>query len=188
VRLFVAADLPAEVRSRLADLQRDLADLPLSVRWVPPGGVHLTLKFLGEAAPERRAAIEAALAPPAATLAPFHLAAAGVGTFPERGTPRVIWVGLQGDVAAARRLQESVESALAPLGFARDDRPFTPHLTLGRVKGPARGDARPGLARLGQAGASEFVVRDYVLFESRLGPDGASYTPLARYPLRGEAR
>ena len=189
MRLFVAADLPKEVRARLAEMQRALADLPLPVRWVAPGGVHLTLKFLGEAAPGRRAAIEAALAAPAATLAPFRLAASGVGTFPERGAPRVIWVGLEGDVAAARRLQEAVEAAVAPLGFARDDHPFTPHLTLGRVKGPGRGDPRPVLARLGPEGASEFLVHDYVLFESRLGSGGASYTPLARYPLRGaEAR
>lgn len=184
MRSFVAAELSPEVRARLAGLQRELAGLPLRVSWVRPEGIHLTLKFLGEVAPDRRAAIESSLRPAGLAIPPFTLKAEGLGTFPEQGPPRVIWVGLGGDTGAAGALQRSIERALEPMGFAPEPRPFRPHLTLGRVKGSRGGDDwRPALRRAGGVGAGRFEVREYALFESRLGPGGAAYTVLARFPL-----
>ncbi len=189
MRLFVAADLNPEVRARLAGLQDELRGLPLRVSWARPEGIHLTLKFLGEVPPDRRAAIETALRPAGLGIPPFRLEAEGVGTFPERGLPRVIWVGLGGDTGAAERLQRSIERALEAVGFAPESRPFRPHLTLGRVKGAGDGDWRAVLRRSAGARAGRFEVREYMLFESRLGPGGAAYTALARFPLAdgGEA-
>lgn len=186
MRLFVAADLPAGVRARLAEIQDSLRPVALPVRWVRPDGIHLTLKFLGEVPAGRRTELEGALRGPARGAAPFRLQAAGLGLFPERGAPRVLWIGVRGDLERAVALQRSIEAALHPLGFEPEDRAFRPHLTLGRVRGPGRGDWRDALERSSGADAGGFEVREYILFESRLGPDGAAYTPLARFALGTE--
>ncbi|MFQ5843649.1 MAG: RNA 2',3'-cyclic phosphodiesterase [Planctomycetota bacterium] len=183
MRLFVAAELPREVRERLVAIRRELEDIPLRVRWVREEGLHLTLKFLGEVAADRLGEIESALPPAGRSTAPFRLEAKGVGAFPEAGTPRVIWVGLRGGVEAAGRLAAALEDALEPLGFARESRSFRPHLTIGRVKGSRPGDWRAGLLRVSGAGAGEFEVKEFILFRSRLGPGGASYEALARFPI-----
>jgi 2'-5' RNA ligase len=188
VRLFVAADLPAEVRVRLGEIQDRLRPAAPSVRWVRPEGIHLTLKFLGEVAAVRRPGLEAALAGPAMGGTPFHLEASGVGLFPERGAPRIVWVGIRGEVETAAALRRAIDGATQPLGFEPEGREFRPHLTLGRVRGSGGGDWRAALERASIAEAGRFEVREFVLFESRLGPEGAAYTPLARFPLRaGEA-
>jgi 2'-5' RNA ligase len=150
---------------------------------VRPEGIHLTRKFLGEGEAARRPGIEAALVGPARAGAPFRLEAAGLGVFPDRGAPRVVWIGVRGDLPAAAALQREVETALRAEGFAPEGRPFRPHLTLGRVRGPGRGDWRTALAGAAEPEGEAFEVREYVLFESRLGPAGAAYAPLARFPL-----
>jgi 2'-5' RNA ligase len=183
VRLFVAAPLPEDVRRSIAGIQSALEAAPLPVRWVLPEGIHLTFKFLGEVDPSRLGEIEAALRQAGRDIPPFRLRAAGVGAFPGRGEPRVIWVGVEGEVEIAARLQEALERALEAIGFPAEKRPFHPHLTLGRVKGEARGDWRPTLARASEEVIGEFEVREYALFESRLDPQGATYTVLGRFPL-----
>ena len=188
MRLFVAADLPAGVRARLAEIQERLRRAALPVRWVRPEGIHLTFRFLGEVPATRRTEIEGALRGPARDGAPFRLQAAGLGLFPESGAPRVLWIGVGGDLEPVGALQRAIEAAIEPLGFAPEKRPFHPHLTLGRVKGPGRGDWRNDLRGLSSGDAGGFEVREYVLFESRLGPEGAVYAALARFPLgAGEA-
>ncbi len=183
MRLFVAVDLPEDLRARLGGLQDELRPIPLPVRWVRPQGIHLTLKFLGEVAQERAPAIGEALRAVAGEHAPFTLSVAGVGVFPELGAPRVIWVGLGGDLPAAGRLQDAIDAALLRLGFAREKRPFRPHLTLGRVKGAGRGDWRPLLRRHAEASLGSFEAPECVLFESKLDSAGASYSPIGRFPL-----
>ena len=184
MRLFVAADLPREVRAGIGAIQDDLRPIPLPVRWVRPEGIHLTFKFLGEVPERRREAIEAALRAGAGGAArPFALEAAGVGTFPETGTPRVLWVGVHGQIDEAAKTERAIDAAFGEIGFPPDERAFRPHLTLGRVKGPGRGDWRGFLARFAAARAGGFEVREIVLFESRLDPGGASYLPLAAFPL-----
>jgi len=183
VRLFVAAELPADLRDRFASLQKDLAAAPLPVRWVPPEGIHLTLKFLGETAQSRLGDVETALREAGRDLVPFSLQAAGAEPFPVRGAPRLIWVNVLGDLAAARRLASAIDEATSRIGFPSETREFRPHLTLGRVKGPGRGDWRSIVAEAGPRASGGFEVSDYVLFESRLGPGGALYTPLERFAL-----
>ena len=184
MRLFVAADLPADLRARLATLQRDLRVLRSEVRWVGPEGIHLTFAFLGEVAADRMTAVQEALAAAAGEApAPFRLRAAGVGVFPVRGPLRVVWVGIGGDRAAAARLEQVLAQHLASCGFVREEREFSPHLTLGRVRQErGRGD-RSLLERHRSVDLGEFPVDEIILFESRLGPQGARYEALARYPL-----
>lgn len=183
MRLFVAAELPEAIRAKLAAAQEGLRALPLDVRWVRPEGIHLTLVFLGEVVAARLQAIVAALAGLSKTpRRPIALEARGVGTFPEGGRPRVIWAGLTGDLSALASLQAGVAEALRAAGCVFDERPFHPHLTLGRVQG-----GRPGIGRdldaLVAASFGTFEVSSVHLFESRLLPGGARYESLHAFPF-----
>ena len=183
----MAADIPADVRERLAGCRERLRDLPLPMRWSRPEGIHLTFFFLGEAKEERVDAIAGAIEPVAAASAPFDLEAHGVETFPGHGRPRVVVFGLRGDVEAAAALKTRLDRALAAIGFAPGDRPFRPHLTLGRTKEGRTGDWRPHLAREKEAAAGRFTVKGLVLYESLLGPGGSQYRPLRTFPFRDAA-
>jgi 2'-5' RNA ligase len=183
VRLFVAADLPEDLRRRLAAIQAELRDITLPVRWVRPEGIHLTFKFLGQVQGERVAEIGRALEGAGRGVAPFRVHASGIGTFPERGNPRVLWVGVGGDLEAAAQLRDAIERALGTIGFPPEGRDFRPHLTLGRVRGQAKGEWRPALERAARQAEGAFEVQDYVLFESRHDRSGAVYLPMRRYRL-----
>lgn len=191
MRLFVAAEVSTELRRRLIALQERLAELPLDLRLVRPTGIHLTLRFIGEIgkgveADELLNRITAALAAPAgAGPKPFTLRAAGLGVFPTRGVPRVIWIDLEGDREAAARLAAAIEGALVGCGLTAGKRPFKPHLTVGRVRGARRGDWKSALCRLAEDRLGELTVDAYHLFESQVGPGGATYRKLSTWELSG---
>ena len=187
LRLFVAIDLPEDVRESLGRLQSDLRrhDLP-GLRWTRPEGVHLTLKFLGETPASSIAAIEGALARAVRGAQPFRLALGAPGTFGNRRGPRVLWVDVEGDVKPLQQLQAAVERELAAAGFAPEERGFSPHLTLARVPQPSP----PGLAeRVSRALAAvaaaqgEIEVKEVVLMRSRLQAGGAVHSRVAAFPL-----
>jgi 2'-5' RNA ligase len=157
LRTFIAIDLPPAVRQRVLArrqaLQQRLAgqelagqDLAGAWRWTPPANLHLTLRFLGAAAPAALRALERLLAAAARQTAPFLLDLGGLGAFQSLRRPTVLWLALSGDLAALAALQARTERAAEAAGFAPEPRPFTPHLTLAR----ARKDAFPShLARTG---------------------------------------
>ena len=186
-RLFVAIDLPEDVRESLGRLQNDLRRHDLSgLRWMRPEGVHLTLKFLGETPASSLSAIEGALARAVQGTPPFRLALGEPGTFGNRRGPRVLWVDVTGDVQPLQQLQTAVERELAAAGFAPEEREFSPHLTLARVPQPPR----PGLAeRVSRslaavtAPSGEIEVTEVVLMRSQLQPGGAVYSRVAVFPL-----
>jgi len=183
VRLFVAVELPELITGALRELMQSMRrDLP-GLRWVRPEGIHLTLKFLGETDGGRLAVIAAALGGAGRDVAPFRLRAGGAIPFPDRGTPRLIWTEIEGDLESARRLAAAIDRAMASLGFPPEGREFKAHLTLGRVRGRSRGDWRAALQKTGEQARGEFEVREYVLFQSLLSPGGSIYTPLQRFPL-----
>jgi RNA 2',3'-cyclic 3'-phosphodiesterase len=186
VRLFVAADLTSDLRRRLAGVQDELRGVPLPVRWVRPEGIHLTLKFLGELPDSRLEEVQTVLAGAGAGLGSFRLEAGRAVSFPARGAPRLIWIEVHGDVAAAQRLASAIDAATAGIGLPGEAREFRPHLTLGRVKGTGRGEWREALARASEPISEGFEVTEYVLFESRLGSGGSIYTARGRYPLGPE--
>jgi 2'-5' RNA ligase len=188
MRLFVAAEVSPDLRARLIALQERLRAVPLSLRLVRPTAIHLTLRFIGEVEKDRLETIVTALAAPASAALPrFVLRAAGLGVFPQRGVPRVIWVDLQGDRDAATRLAEAVEAALVDCGHAPETRPFRPHLTVARVRGAKQGDWRGALARVTEDPLGELAVDRYHLYESQLGPGGAVYRQVATWELAGGA-
>jgi 2'-5' RNA ligase len=187
-RLFVALDPPDPVQRRLASIQTELRRLAGrhadEVRWVAPEGIHLTLQFLGAVPEERLPAIEDAVAAAASASRPLALEVKGAGGFPSARRPRVVWAGVEGDRTALAALAADLGRRLAPLGFTPDERPFSPHLTLGRAR---EGRGAPGLGgALVRASASDPVpwrAGALVLVRSHLSPAGARHEALRRYGL-----
>lgn len=183
VRAFVAIELPGSVKFALSQLQDNLKRSEhTSVKWVDTGSIHLTLKFLGNIATETIPELTKVLSEAARGITPFHLELGEMGVFPNLRAPRVVWVGLRGETATLSVLQENIGSALISLGFPPENRAFSPHLTLGRV----REKASPGERRsLGQAVASSkvasmepFPVDSLSLMRSTLTREGAVYSRL----------
>ena len=183
VRAFIAIELDPAILETLGSLQaRVRQDVPPKlVRWTRPAGMHLTLKFLDEVPASQIEAIAEAMQGACAAHVPFSFALGGMGCFPNVRRPRVVWVGIDEPSGALSRLQGDVDRAMRPLGFALEKRRFSPHLTLGRVKGRDRG----ALEALG-----EYVSRAKVkvggmevtavhLMRSDLLPGGAVYSELA---------
>lgn len=187
LRLFVAVDLPEDVRADLGRLQEDFRSRDLSdLRWVRPEGIHLTLKFLGETPAKRVTDIQSALAAATEGHIPFRLSLGAPGAFGNKRGPRVLWIDVTGDVERLRELQRSVEQAMTGLGFPPEERDFSPHLTLARVPQPPPSDTAGRVEEaLGAVSPprAEFEVREALLMRSTLGPGGATYDALAVFPL-----
>src|SRR6185369_6726222 len=181
-RAFVAVRLDDDVRARLAAAVERLRPLAPGVAWVTHDNVHLTLKFLGGVETARLGDIERALGAAAAGHPAFDLDVHGLGAFPSRARPRVLWAGVSAGAAETTALAASVDAALAALGFARDGRAFAAHVTLGRVREP-RANLRlaPALASGEEFGRQR--VAHISLMRSELSPKGARYTELAAIPL-----
>ena len=188
IRSFIAIELPEETIKKLAAIQEQLKGSRARVRWVKPGSIHLTLKFLGNISPVQVDEIAAAAAQVVVDQPPVTLCPAGLGAFPSNRKPRVIWVGLRGEVERLVNIQAGLEKALEPLGFAQEGRGFRPHLTIGRVKD------RRGLQSLIEAMSTlelpefnSFDANEIILYKSDLRPTGAIYTKLHRMPLAAPA-
>jgi 2'-5' RNA ligase len=184
VRAFVAILLDAATRAALgAEIGRLQAAAP-RVAWVDPAGLHVTLKFLGEVGDARTAEIGAALAGAAAGASPFELEIRGLGAFPTLARPRVVWAGAAAGREACVDLAGRVEAALGPLGFAPEARPFSPHVTLGRIREPRRDATLAALLARGVATAFGRVrIASLSLMKSELSPRGARYTEVAAVRL-----
>jgi 2'-5' RNA ligase len=184
-RLFICVELPERERERLADLHALLRKPGARVSWVAPSNVHLTLVFLGDTPAARVADLAAGLDTAARGRAPFDLGLEGAGGFPSLERPRVLWVGVGGDLVELRVLQAAVAAAVRSLGCSFDEKPFSPHLTLGRVKDPRDPALRLVSAQLATAPLSleRFRVDQILLMRSELGPGGARYTILHRATL-----
>ena len=189
IRSFVAIDLPGDIKDALEEVAAEQRVLvpDRSVRWSRVAGIHLTLKFLGEVAEADLAAIKGVLARICAEHTPFSFTVSGLGCFPNRRRPRVLWVGVNEDTGKLASLQRDVEGHLEPLGFERERRAFHPHLTLGRTR---RGVSSYDQACIGESIASSDVkplgdvyVERIHLMRSDLRPDGAVYTSLQSFAL-----
>jgi 2'-5' RNA ligase len=177
-RLFIAIDLPAVVRQELCRLNVPIA----GCRWVPADQLHLTLAFLGDVGEERVAGLARALGQVSA--APFLLHFDRLGCFPTCARPRVLWVGLKPEpllLSLADRLRELLRAG----GIPQEERPFSPHITLARLKLPATRQCRSFLERPLALERTPIPVVEFILFESRLTAAGAIHTPLKRFPLSG---
>jgi 2'-5' RNA ligase len=191
LRLFIAIELTAEIKQGLARLQDDLKHQlpPKAVRWTNPDGIHLTLKFLGDTPTDKVAPVSQAIDQAAAGFGPFTCNVAGFGCFPNPRQANVLWVGMAEMPKALAGLQRAVDLRMHTLGYEKETRPFSPHLTLGRVNKTISTAERQKLAeviaktQVGQLGI--VLVHEVILFQSDLRPTGAVYTTLARAALSG---
>ena len=157
-----------------------------NVRWVNPGNVHLTLKFLGNVDAAVIPCLVESVQAAVGGSGPFRLTLGSLGAFPNPARARVVWVGLDGAVDALLDLQRRVEQAATAMGFAEEQRPFAPHLTLGRVSNnpPTQRDSLAAALRRGAAPlVGGFDAGEVVVMRSDLRPTGAAYTPLGRASL-----
>ncbi len=183
LRTFIAIEIPPDIQDAISEqtatLRRVLAR-PL-VRWVPVRNIHLTLKFLGDVSPANIELLCQMLLTETAQHPPFDIEIGNLGVFPDRKRPRVLWIGVQAP-EALHALQRGIEAAAALLGYEPERRPFSPHLTIGRVNQRLTGEERQrvrealGNTHVGSLGRA--VVEAVHLFRSDLKPGGAVYTPL----------
>ncbi len=184
MRAFVAIFPPLEIRAAAAAAARETVR-PLSdhsgdrIRWARPENIHLTLKFLGDVREEVLGDLRAILSETCARHAPFDVGLAGLGAFPSARHARILWAGVSTGSERLRALAADLDAALVPLGFEREERPYAPHLTLGRVRGrPASLDLSPA------AGNLEFRAQRVELTESTLTPEGAIYRTVGTFALK----
>jgi 2'-5' RNA ligase len=173
--------MSAEVEDSLADFIEEMRGLASGIRWVRPTNLHLTLRFLGDAVDaERLAALREKLTDIAAQTAPFVIDARGTGAFPNLARPRVIWAGLIGDELV--HLAARVEDAAVDAGFTRERRPYSPHLTIGRVR-DLRGwsAARRAIESAADREFGSSTCESMILYRSVLGPETSTYHEFARF-------
>lgn len=187
IRTFIAIDLSPDIKTALDAFIRQLkAGGTLPVRWTAAQNIHITLKFLGDVDERQLPRLQAALTGAVQGTAPFSARVGKLGAFPKPERPRILWVGCELE-AAGYHLQKAVESAAAGLGFAREERPFSPHLTIGRVNQSAGPRDYPALARLvretpvGALGSQ--TVSAIRVYRSDLLPGSSKYTPLYEISL-----
>jgi 2'-5' RNA ligase len=180
VRQFLALELSCDTRHEIARLAARLAAAGSGWRALPADALHLTLRFLGEVSEDRDRSARRAFRAAASEVSGFELRIGGLGAFPARGRPRILWLGVAEPSGRLLELQAVLERAAQALGFAPESREFHPHLTLARsrtggaARGPAGGEAAgTWLERVGRA----------TLFQSVLSPAGARYTLLESFPL-----
>ena len=191
LRAFIAIEIPPSIQQAISNCTHDLRHTlgPALVRWVPSHNLHLTLKFLGDVSSANVDMLHRMLTTETAHVPPFPMRISGFGSFPNPKRARVLWVGIHAP-AALETLQRSIEAAAARLGYEAEERPFSPHLTLGRVKQPlsAKDQQMVRLAlertQVGDLGQTE--VNAVHLYKSDLNPSGSVYTRLFSAPLKSQ--
>jgi 2'-5' RNA ligase len=182
MRLFFAVELPPEVQAAVGRLNPN--DPSRDYRWSDPALMHVTLAFLGQQPEERLNTLRSIGAAAAKVSRPGVLKLGQPGSFGARKAPRVLWIGLDGDLPALQTLQSSLNAGLKQAGFEVEDRPFSPHITLARRRESARGGAPSGWPPTHSlTTGNQFQMHELTLFESRLSPRGPTYIPLAQFPL-----
>lgn len=183
MRLFVAIELSDEVRAALVEVRRSLGGWSKSIRWTPAEQLHLTMKFLGEVEESAVADVTAAMTSAAGSVGAFDLTLDRSGCFPPKGPVRIVWVGALEPSDALVELVDALEGAMEEIGFARESRAFSPHLTIGRVR---EDSSDGGLRRAVDAVSVRKVgqrVSSLTLMASKLSPQGASYSVVHREAL-----
>jgi len=195
MRVFVAIDLNHEIRDKIARFLEGVREFAPDARWVSPESLHITLKFIGEQRPEQVAAITERLQSVAGKKVEIRVG--GYGFFPTAKAPRVFWLGIQAGPALAE-VAASIDSALAELKIPREDRPYSPHLTLARGgagsgspkwrKGngpnPTFATLQKRIAVLSELDFGRMTAREFFLYQSQLSPGGSKYTKLQAFPLQ----
>jgi 2'-5' RNA ligase len=188
LRLFIAVDTPAAVKREMALLRDDMARRTRDVRWEATGKLHCTLRFLGNVERSRLGSIEQQLELGTTGIPPLWLTYAGIGVFPDSISPHIIWIGIREKGGDLARLQERISGGLRSLGFLREERPFQPHVTLGRVAGGNAGTASRVLIDIVKTRTFDHppvIVPAVEIMQSVPRPHGSEYVVLRSIPLTG---
>ncbi|MBD3385229.1 RNA 2',3'-cyclic phosphodiesterase [candidate division KSB1 bacterium] len=183
VRTFICIELPEKIRDDIAALQHAVKPMGRGVRWVQPRSIHLTFKFLGDVEQDQLNKVEKAVKEACNQISSFALQVNEAGAFPNFKSPRIYWTGFRSVPDMMLRLQSEIENELCKIGFAKEKRKFTPHLTIGRVK---YGDGVKEVSHYLQNNSFEsgsFDVESVTIMKSELSSAGAKYTPLAKIQL-----
>jgi 2'-5' RNA ligase len=188
IRTFIAIELPEELKSGIKQLQNNFKSAGYTgIKWVAPQGIHLTLKFLGNIQSGKIDEITKALETARQGINPFQLTTGELGTFPNLRRPRVLWLGLTGDLKSLFALQQRVEKVLIDLGFPKEDRPFAPHLTISRIRESTTREEQAEFGKLIEKTPFPkkytFAVTGFNFMRSQLLPTGAVYSCLANITL-----
>ncbi len=185
LRCFIAVTLPAPLKQSVGEMMRSLGETGADVKWVPEQNLHLTLKFLGAIGEEKIEEMTGALRKKLSPYRPFYITIGGVGCFPGGRHPRVIWVGIQ-EYGPLEDIYREVEGVMKQFGYPPEDRPFSPHLTIGRVRSGKRlAEVLKRLDELRAVDIGEFEVKGVTFMKSELKPGGAEYSSLAEIQLEG---
>jgi RNA 2',3'-cyclic 3'-phosphodiesterase len=185
-RVFCAIEIPKDVRARVVDyIAKQRASTPEArATWARDEGLHITLKFLGDVERGRVPSLTKAAEKAAQVVRPFLVALDGTGTFPVRGAPRVLWIGVADPSGSLASLQNAFEHECESVGFDREKRAFHPHLTIARQRAPKGTRTAAVLQCEPQFPHVQFDVNEIVLIRSELRPEGSRYTTLSRYGLQ----
>jgi len=183
IRTFVCIEIPDSIKSRVTNLQETLRKFGARVSWTKPSNIHLTLKFLGDVEASRIEGATNAIERAAHKISPFEIEIGGVGCFPSTRSPKVFWIGVSNMPQPLQTLHSNIEDELARIGFKRENRKFSPHLTIGRVRAP-HNSARSAEALIATGFESEtFTATEVILMRSDLDAAGSIYTPQAAIQL-----
>jgi 2'-5' RNA ligase len=187
VRTFLAVDVGDDIRAAATDLQQQLARSGAAVKWVTPESMHVTLLFLGDVDERELMTVCRAAATAVRNEEPFQLEVAGVGAFPTPRRPKVVWGGITAGAEELSRIQAALEGRLMDLGlYRKEDRGYTPHLTLGRVNREEDGHALAAeLPKWADWHGGQTAVGEVLVMRSDLRRDGPEYTVMGRAPLGG---
>ena len=186
IRAFLAIRPSDEILAAVRELQRELGDTGADVRWVSTDSMHLTIQFLGDVREHELPEIERGLREQFASVEPFELECRGLGVFPNWKRPRVLWAGLHG--AGLTAVAESAETVLSVLGFPPEEREFSPHITIGRMRSTRGWESLSrALRERNEQSIAVCRIDHATLYRSQLRPDGAVYTPIVELPFRSIA-
>lgn len=179
VRSFLAFELPDAILKRIGEVQKDLKSFRADVRWVGSQNIHLTLKFFGNIEESKINLIGQAIEELARSTSPIRITVRGMGAFPGMKNPRVIWIGLHEEEKALALFQKRLEGEFQKIGFQPEDRPFHPHLTLGRMRSNrGKDDLAKAMEKYQEEEFGNFQAERVILFKSELTPTGPIYTVL----------
>lgn len=188
-RVFCAIELPPNIRqavaSHVALLRQRLPNV--SASWARAENIHLTLKFLGDIPVTRVDKLSQAVSDATSSIDPFTLAVKGCGSFPPRGQPRVLWIGIENSTSGLHRLYQNLEARCVDAGFAREERPFHPHLTVARLRQPQGARQMAELHKQVGFHGIDFQVKEMSVIRSELRSEGSRYTTISTHALGTQA-
>ena len=187
IRSFLAFELPSDIKRTLARVSDEIRPSIQGMKWVTVENIHLTVVFTGNIRTEEIKAIGEVIQNVCLKYGPFDISLKGMGFFPNRRKPRVLWLGLNGDINRMSLFRDALQNRLKAFGIKEEKRPFKPHLTLGRFRKPGKLDFRFNelMLKYEELTSPVCTVHEFVLFKSDLKPGGAVYTKLKAWPLSG---